>query len=246
LALKNLLSLLSINSAKGDSKFREWIKSITGYSPKNIALYVQAFNHSSALNKNQDIKISNERLEFLGDAVLGAIIADYLFNIFPLKDEGFLTQLRSKIVNGQTLKELSLKFGFNVYLKGNLTREEKIKSSAFGDAFEAFVGAVYLDLGYAKTKKFVITKVVNIHLDMTSLVNKNEDYKSQLQIYCQKHKYSLEYKLISEEKAGAQKLYIVQVIINEKPYIRFESYSKRMAEQKAAELTLLEIKKEIG
>jgi len=246
LALKNLLSLLSSSSAKNDKKFSNWIKSVTGYSPKNIALYVQAFNHSSALNKSQEVKISNERLEFLGDAVLGAIVADYLFNIFPLKDEGFLTQLRSKIVNGQTLKELSLKFGFNTYLKGSLTREEKLKSSAFGDAFEAFVGAVYLDLGYLKTKKFVITKVVNMHLDISSLVKTNEDYKSQLQIYCQKHKYVLEYRLLSEEKKGNQKLFAVQVYIDEKPYIRFESYNKKMAEQKAAQLTLNELNQHLG
>lgn len=246
MALKQFFSFLGSHSEKGDKKFKQWIKSVTGYSPVNLSLYIQAFNHSSALRKKESIKISNERLEFLGDAVLGAIVADYLFNIFPLKDEGFLTQLRSKIVNGQTLKELSLKFGFDIYLKGSLTKEEKLKSSAFGDAFEAFVGAVYLDLGYAKTKKFVISKVINIHLDMGNLVKTNEDFKSQLQIYCQKNKLSLEYRLVTEEKIGNQKLFAVQVFIDEKPYIRFESYSKKQAEQKAAQLTLQEINQNIG
>jgi ribonuclease-3 len=246
LALKDLLSLLGTKSAKSDKKFALWIKSITGYSPKNLTLYVQAFNHSSILNKQLNFKISNERLEFLGDAILGAVVAEYLFNIFPLKDEGFLTQLRSKIVNGQSLRELSVKLGFNTHLKANLTKEEKLKSSAFGDAFEAFVGAVYLDLGYIKTKNFVVKKVINLHLDIDSLIKTNEDYKSQLQIYCQKNKLSLEYKLISEEKKGTHKLFIVQVIIDEKPYIRFESYSKRLAEQKAAQLSLAEIQKTIG
>ena len=190
--------------------------------------------------------MSNERLEFLGDAVLGAIIAEYLFKMFPYKNEGFLTQLRSKIVNGQSLKELALKFGFNYFLKASLTRDEKTKSSAYGDAFEAFIGAVYLDAGYNATKKFVINKIVKIHLDVEELVNTNEDYKSQLQIYCQKNKLPLEYKLVSEEKNGSQKLFVVQVVVNGKPYTRFENYSKRTAEQKAAQLTLEELKKDLG
>ncbi len=246
MALKQFFSFLGNHSEKGDKKFKQWVKSITGYSPVNLSLYVQAFNHSSALRKNDSVKISNERLEFLGDAILGAIVADYLFNIFPLKDEGFLTQLRSKIVNGYSLKHLSLKFGFDIYLKGSLTKEEKLKSSAYGDAFEAFVGAVYLDLGYNKTKQFVIAKVINTHLDINSLVKTNEDFKSQLQIYCQKNKLNLEYRLVSEEKVGNQKLFAIQVFIDEKPYIRFESYSKKLAEQKAAQLTLQEINQSIG
>ena len=207
---------------------------------------MQAFNHSSALHKKPHIQISNERLEFLGDAVLGAIVADYLFNIFPTKDEGFLTQLRSKIVNGQSLKDLALKFGFDIYLKGALSKEEKLKSSAYGDAFEAFVGAVYLDHGYTKTRTFVINKIINTHLDINTLVKTNEDFKSQLQIYCQKNKLLLEYRLLSEEKMGNQKMFSVQVYIDQKPYTRFESYSKRQAEQRAAQLTLQELNLLIG
>ena len=178
--------------------------------------------------------------------MLGAIIAEHLFKIYPYKDEGFLTQLRSKIVNGQNLKELSLKFGFDVQLKANLTKDEKLKSSAYGDAFEAFIGAVYLDLGYEKAKKFITSKIIKFHIDISELVNTDSDFKSQLQIYCQKNKLILEYKLLSEEKQGANKLYAIQVFINEKAYIKFENFSKRLAEQKAAQLTLEELQKEIG
>jgi len=246
LAIKKLLSQFNFKKTKSDKDFKAWIKITTGYSPKNLVLYQQAFLHSSAAVKRNDTPISNERLEFLGDAVLGAIIAEHLFKIYPYKDEGFLTQLRSKIVNGQNLKELSLKFGFNAQLKANLTKDEKLKSSAFGDAFEAFIGAVYLDLGYEKTKKFVASKIIKFHIDITELVNTDSDYKSQLQIYCQKNKLTLEYKLISEEKQGANKIYAIQVFINGKPYIKFENFSKRVAEQKAAQLTLEELQKEIG
>lgn len=246
LALKKLLSLLRTKNTTSDKGFKNWVKSTTGYSPKNISLYQQSFFHSSAAAKRSGTNISNERLEFLGDAILGAVVADYLFKRFPFKDEGFLTQLRSKIVNGQNLKELALKFGFDHFLKASLNKDEKTKSSAYGDAFEAFIGALYLDLGFVKTKKFIVSRIINIHIDIDSLVNTNEDYKSQLQIYCQKNKYSLEYKLLSEERTGAAKMYVIEVFVNEKAYTRFENYSKRVAEQKAAQLTLEELQKEIG
>jgi ribonuclease III len=246
LALKKLLSLLNPRTLTSDNDFKNWIKLTTGYSPKNISLYQQAFFHSSVSVKRSGTTISNERLEFLGDAVLGAIIADYLFNLYPYKNEGFLTQLRSKIVNGQSLKELALKFGLNHFLKASLTRDEKTKSSAYGDALEAFIGAVYLDMGYNKTRNFVISKIIKMHVDLDDLVKTNEDYKSQLQIFCQKHKFSLEYRLVSEQRQGANKMYAIEVHVNRKPYIRFENYSKRFAEQKAAQLTLEELKKELG
>jgi ribonuclease III len=246
LAIKKLLSLFDAKSTKSDKNFKSWIKTTVGFNPKNIALYQQAFFHSSVSVKRSGTTVSNERLEFLGDAVLGAIIAEYLFKMFPYKDEGFLTQLRSKIVNGQNLKELALKFGFDYFLKASLTKDEKTKSSAYGDAFEAFIGAVYLDVGYNTTRKFVISKIVKIHLDIDELVKTNEDYKSQLQIFCQKNKLTLEYRLMSEEQIGLGKHFIIQVFINDKPYTRFENYSKRMAEQKAAQLTLEELKKQIG
>jgi ribonuclease-3 len=238
LALNRFLSLLQNKKPKSEKNFKKWIKITTGFKPKNISLYEQAFFHSSMAVKRNGTAVSNERLEFLGDAVLGAIVAEFLFNMFPYKDEGFLTQLRSRIVNGQILKELAVKFGFNTFLKASLTRDEKVKSSAYGDAFEAFIGAMYLDNGFIKTKKFVISRIIKIHLDVDSLVANNHDYKSQLQIYCQKNKLNLEYKLISEERIGANRMYIIQVYINDKAYTRFENYSKRVAEQKAAQLTL--------
>jgi len=241
LALKKFLSLINSKVTKGDKDFKKWVKTIIGYSPKNLSLYQQAFFHSSISVKRSGTVVSNERLEFLGDAVLGAIVADYLFKMFPYKDEGFLTQLRSRIVNGQSLKELAVKFGFNHVLKASLTRDEKTKSSAYGDAFEAFIGATYLDLGFNKTKLFVISRIIKVHIDLDQLVTTNIDYKSQLQIYCQKNKSVLEYKLLSEERIGANKMYVIEVFIDGKAYTRFENYSKRVAEQKAAQLTLEEL-----
>ena len=243
MAFKIFLSQLTASKSKSDKDFKKWVKSTTGFNPKNITLYKQAFLHSSVINKKGNTSPSNERLEFLGDAILGAIIAEHLFKMYPYKDEGFLTQLRSKIVNGQHLKELALKFGFNTFLKASLSANEKTKSSAYGDAFEAFIGAVYVDIGYEKTKTFILQKIIKPHVDVTELVATNEDYKSQLQIYCQKNKFTLEYKLLSEVQQGSNKIYSIQTIINDKPYITFENYSKRLAEQKAAQLTLEELYK---
>lgn len=239
--MKRLLSRLNFNNSKSDKEFKSWIKSTTGFSPDNLTLYYQAFSHSSVSTKKVGGVVSNERLEFLGDAVLGAIVAEYLFKIYPYKDEGFLTQLRSKIVNGQSLKALAIKFGFNYFLKTSLSKDEKAKSSAYGDAFEAFIGAVYIDKGYDKTKQFVLKKIIKNHVDVEELSHTNEDYKSQLQIFCQKNKLKLEYRLMEERKEGANKMYIIQVFVNDKPYVRFENYSKKVAEQKAAQLTLEEL-----
>lgn len=241
MALKRFLSQLNFKNSEADKEFKKWVKSTTGFAPENLSLYHQAFSHSSVTSKKEGKVPSNERLEFLGDAVLGAIVAEYLFKIYPYKDEGFLTQLRSKIVNGQSLKALALKFGFNSFLKTSLSKDEKAKSSAYGDAFEAFIGAVYLDKGYEKTKEFVLKRIIKNHVDVDGLVNTNEDYKSQLQIHCQKNKLKLEYRLLSEKREGANKLFTVQVFINEKAYVKFESHSKKLAEQKAAQLTIEEM-----
>jgi ribonuclease-3 len=246
LAFKNFLSQFGTSKGKGDKDFKKWIKNTTGFSPKNTTLYKQAFLHSSVIHKKGNSSPSNERLEFLGDAILGAIIAEHLFKLYPFKDEGFLTQLRSKIVNGQHLKELALKFGFNDFLKASLSTNEKTKSSAYGDAFEAFIGAVYVDIGYEKTKKFVLQQIIKPHVDVTELASTNEDYKSQLQIYCQKNKLILEYKLLSETRQGANKIYVIQTVINNVEFVTFENYSKRIAEQKAAQLTLEQLQKQSG
>jgi ribonuclease III len=244
--IRRFLSRLSSSVSKRDTEFKKSIKRLTGYTPGNLALYHQAFAHSSqAIKKqNKSTATNNERLEFLGDAVLGAIIAEHLFKLYPKKDEGFLTQVRSKIVNGQSLHQLALKFGLDQLLKATLSIREKTASSAYGDAFEAFIGAIYLDKGYLKTQKFVVNKVLKFHVDIDTLVNTNEDYKSTLQIHAQKNKQSLEYRLLSENMQGKTKTFTVQVFLNQQPYVSFEHFSKRVAEQKAAQLTLELLKTE--
>lgn len=238
LPINRFLRQLLGKSKSDDKEFERWIKSITGCKPLNLNLYKQAFRHSSAVAKSNAQIQSNERLEFLGDAILGSIVAEHLFNLYPKENEGFLTQLRSKVVNGQQLKKLAVKFGFDAYLKASLSKSETIKSSAYGDAFEAFIGAAYMDLGYVKTKKFVLKNIVSQHVDLKELAESNDDYKSQLQIYCQKNKLKLEYLLIGETVHKEGKLYKIEVRVDDNAYVTFENFSKKVAEQKAAELTL--------
>ena len=231
-----LKSLLGFSKNKSDAQLKKSLKTLLGFSPKNISLYKQAFLHSSKRET-----VNNERLEFLGDAVLGAVIAEHLFKLFPYKDEGFLTQLRSKIVNGQNLHQLAVKLGIDKHLKVGLRESEKSKSSVYGDAFEALIGAVYLDKGFNISKNFILKRIIKMHVDIDDLMNTDSDFKSQLQIYCQKNKLTLEYRLLSEEQKGKTKVFTVQVFIDNKPYVVFENYSKRVAEQKAAQLTLEEL-----
>lgn len=218
---------------KSQQELKKGLKNLLGFAPDNISLYEQAFLHSSKREA-----INNERLEFLGDAVLGTIVAAYLFKLFPYKDEGFLTQLRSKIVNRQTLLQLALKLGIDKYLKTSIKETDKGKSSAYGDAFEALIGAIYLDKGFLTCKKFIIHRIIKVHLNIDDLASTDTDYKSQLQVYAQKNKLQLEYRLLSEEQKGREKIYTVQIFINDEAKVKFEHYSKRVAEQKAAQLTL--------
>jgi ribonuclease-3 len=241
--LIKLLSALTPLS-KQDKEFKKKLKNILGFYPDNIALYKQAFRHSSSSKEITEHFQSNERLEFLGDAILGAVVAEYLFKLFPKKDEGFLTQMRSRIVNGQNLYMLSKKFGFDVLLSSRLTKKEKVSSSAYGDVFEAFIGAVFMDKGFEVTRKFILMRIIKIHLDINDLLRNDTDYKSQFQILMQRQKKQFEYTVLSEHKNGRDKVFAVQLSIDGVPQGVFEHKSKKVAEQKVAQVVLEKITKE--
>lgn len=232
-----LLSALTPLSKK-DKEFKQKLKNILGFHPTNLALYKQAFRHSSSSSEINEHQQSNERLEFLGDAILGAVVAEYLFKLFPKKDEGFLTQMRSRIVNGQNLFALSKKFGFDVLLNSKLTKKEKLSSSAYGDAFEAFLGAVFIDKGFEKTKKFILNNIIKVHLDINDLQQNDTDYKSQFQIMMQRQKKQFEYTILKEEHNGREKTYSIQLSIEGVEQAVFEHKSKKVAEQKVAQIVL--------
>jgi ribonuclease III len=217
-----------------DKKLYCSIKNIFGFYPKNVFLYQLAFRHKSA---SRDIvnglRMSNERLEYLGDAVLSSIVADYLFKKFPYKEEGFLTEMRARIVSRSQLNKLSKKLGLDQFIKSGLQNNQG--KSLHGDAFEAFVGALYLDKGYKYAKKVVINRVIETHLDIEKIENEDHNFKSQIIEWSQKEKIPVEFRLAEEIGNGFGKQYLVEVVIENKVYSNGRDYSIKGAEQSAAE-----------
>ena len=209
------------------------IRNIFGFYPRNIYLYQLAFRHKSAAKEILNgIKISNERLEYLGDAVLSSIVADYLFKKFPYKEEGFLTEMRARIVSRSRLNKLSKKLGFDRLIKSETVN--KHSKYLHGDAFEAFVGALYIDRGYKFAKRILINRVIEVHFDIDKLENENVNYKSQLIEWSQKEKIPVEFKVLDEIGNGYGKQYLIEVIIDKKIYSNGRDYSIKGAEQIAA------------
>jgi ribonuclease-3 len=157
-------------------EFVSRLKKIIGFRPGNLRLYEIAFIHRSASFTMPDgKKVNNERLEYLGDAILDAILSDYLFEKFPEASEGFMTKIRARIVNREILNHLSVSMGIDKIVVSNISANHSTKN-LFGDAFEALLGAVFLDKGFKKTKKLFIKKVLNKYLDLNQIVNTDTDY----------------------------------------------------------------------
>jgi len=159
-------------------EFSSRLKKILGFSPGNLKLYEIAFIHRSAtFTLPSGKRVNNERLEYLGDAILDAILSDFLFEKFPDANEGFMTKIRSRIVNRDVLNQLAVSMGINKILISNISSIQPTKN-LYGDALEALIGSVFLDKGFKKTKKLFIRKVFNKYLDLNVIVNTDTDYKS--------------------------------------------------------------------
>lgn len=215
----------------------EFIHNDFGFYPYNITLYELAFTHKSASeNSVGHFKLNNERLEYLGDAVLSAAVADYLFRMFPTKAEGFLTEMRSKIVSRSSLNKLSQKLGFERMIHYSHDNHSNFKSMT-GNAFEAFVGALYLDRGYDFTKHILIDHIIKVHIDLEQLELTDVNFKSKLLEWSQKGKHHLVFKLLNERGNKQDRLYQVVVVIDDQEYAKGTDYSIKGAEQLAAEKT---------
>jgi len=175
------------------SGFRKKIKSLTGFHPVKASLYICAFTHKSHKNpSNENYSGNNERLEYLGDAILGAVIADYIYKIYPDASEGFLTRLRSKLVNRENLNKIAVNMG----IPGMLIIDEKTtltKKNVFGNALEALIGAIYLDRGFSMTKKFIIGRIIKSHPDFERLAWEDSDFKSQIIQWAQKNRQEVSF-----------------------------------------------------
>jgi len=210
------------------------IKNIFGFYPENIFLYKLAFRHKSQAEELLNgIRVSNERLEFLGDTVLSTVVADYLFRMFPYKDEGFLTEMRSKIVSRTQLNKLSLRLGIDQLII-HTQEKNNVYRSIKGDAFEAIVGAIYLDKGYTFTRKILINRVIKNNFDLNELINTDLNFKSKLIEWAQKEKKSIEFNVVQEVGTGYHKQYVVDVLVSGEVAGNGRDYSIKGAEQNAA------------
>ncbi len=218
-----------------DKDLYQSVKNIFGYYPGNIHLYKLAFRHKSATTKKLNgIRLNNERLEYLGDAILSAVVADFLFKSFPYKNEGFLTEMRSKIVSRVSLNRLSLKLGLHQLILMGISPSSKAKSAG-GDAFEALIGALYLDKGYNFTKKIIISRIINVHFDIEQLIISEISYKSKLNEWAQKAKRKAVFAVEEEIGEKHKKQYLVAVIVDNEIIARSQDFSIKGAENLAAE-----------
>ncbi|MDO5343003.1 MAG: ribonuclease III [Bacteroidia bacterium] len=224
---------------KAERDLAGFIHNIFGFYPRNISLYKLAFTHKSMSAKlSGKITVSNERLEYLGDAVLSSIVAEYLFKKFPTKQEGFLTEMRSRIVSRASLNKLSYKFGFEkqIYYVKSHDAHGKFRCIG-GNTFEAFTGAVFLDKGYDFTYKIIVDNVIKLHLDIDDIEKNEVNFKSKLLEWSQKYKHHIEYKIVETKGESYDKLYVIQVFIDDKGYGKASDYSIKGAEQLASEKT---------
>lgn len=206
-----------------------------GFTPGNTAVYHLAFRHRSVAEEHPSgIKLSNERLEYLGDAILGAVVAEMLFKKFPYKEEGFLTEMRSRIVNREHLNRLAMKLGIDHFMNGSIDPGAKNRS-AYGDAFEALIGAVYIDKGYDITRRLILTRIVRHHIDLDELEQLDANFKSKLINWGQRERKLVEFELLEEVDNGGKRLLRVRLLVDGQEMARGEDYSKKRAEQIAAE-----------
>src|ERR1700744_5378267 len=218
-------------------KYVKSLKNLLGFVPGNLSLYRLAFRHKSVAQAvKKGIKNSNERLEFLGDAVLGSVVAEVLFKLYPYEDEGFLTELRSKIVNRVNLNQLARKLGFEQLIQYdtrmvNSTRQ----SSLLGDAFEALIGAIYLDKGYDFTKNFLVNRIIKSHIDIHKLEQTESNFKSKLIEWCQRHGKDISFDLVDNLDGENTKLFTVQASVDGEVVGLGKEFSKKNAEKLAAE-----------
>jgi ribonuclease-3 len=217
-----------------DKKLSGSLKNILGFYPRNIALYQMALRHKSMTrNISDNNKTSNERLEFLGDALLNAIVAEHLFRRFPYKDEGFLTKMRSKVVSRNHLNSIATKMGLQDLL--NKDSGGYSGSSIYGNALEALIGSIYIDKGFNKTKEFIIDRLFVLYVDLNELENTETDFKSKLIEWAQKEKRSIEFRVMEEARFAENKTFSIGVFIDNIIKAQANHYSKKRAEQIVSE-----------
>ncbi len=222
-------------SSSSDKQLLLQLEHIVGFTPVHIEYYRLALMHRS---KPDDVTNSNERLEFLGDAILGAIIAEYLFKKYPYQPEGYLTELRSRIVRRETMNNVALRMGLNKLVQYNQNDKGLSRSHIFGNALEALIGAVYLDQGFTNTRKFILNQIIRSYIDLDTMESTDTNYKNQLLSWAQKGNKVLVFDAIDEKNEGTRKLFTIGVFIDGELITSGTGYNKKDAGQVAAKSAL--------
>lgn len=216
---------------------------ILGFFPRNIKVYQQALLHKSiSMRSEKGRPINNERLEFLGDAILDAIVGDIVYRHFEGRREGFLTNTRSKIVQRETLNKLAVEIGLDKLVKYS-TRSSSHNSYMYGNAFEAFIGAIYLDQGYDRCKQFMEEKIFKNYIDLDKMSRKEVNFKSKLIEWSQKNKMEVSFELIEQFlDEEYNPMFHTEVRIEGISAGTGTGYSKKESQQNAAQMALKKIK----
>lgn len=223
---------------KESPEFYRFFKNVLGFTPRHTELYHVALTHSSSSAVEHGHRINNERLEYLGDAVLGSIVAEYLYRKYPMKGEGFLTEMRSKIVSRKSLGNLARKIGLPELVAHQRGQEGAFKSLG-GDAFEALIGAIYLEKGFRFTRHLIIDKLLCTYLDVDALANTDWNYKGKLIDWGQKNRKKVSFEVVRSfvcDREGRRE-YECLVKVDGQPQQTAIDYTIKAAEQLAAEKT---------
>lgn len=218
--------------------FYRQLCNVLGFTPGTLSLYKIALSHRSVKESAEE---NNERLEYLGDAILGSIIADYLFKRYPYRGEGFLTEMRSKMVNRQTLNEIAVKMGLKKITIYNKSDGSLKGSQIFGNTLEALVGAVYTDKGYNTTKQWVFKCIITPHMSVDDLEALEINHKNKLYGWANKNGKNLEFETLEERFENGRRLFTIGAMIDGKLLAQGKAFNKKDASQIASQLAVEKI-----
>ena len=236
--------ILNSRSSKSGNFFVA-IQKILGFRPKDILFYQKAFTHRSLNQKDQlGNAVNFERLEFLGDAMLGAVIAAYLLKTTPGGDEGYLTKMRSKVVSRKHLNELGEDLNLIDLVQTNIAKDQ-FGANIHGNLFEALIGAIYLDRGYKYCKKFIFARVISPYVDIEQLEGEVISYKSLLIEWCQKTKKNFNFEVYEDTGIDEMKHFAVKLRIDERVVAKARATSKKKAEEKASKRAFFALQNKI-
>lgn len=222
-----------------DKRIYQSLHNIFGFYPRRLSYYKIALTHNSSHYhlSSKDIKINNERLEFLGDSVIGTIVTEKIYNRFPNANEGFLTEMRSKIVGRNKLNQIGRKIGLLTVLKydSKLNNNRSISDTLCGNTLEALVGAIYLDKGYNFTQKVITKIILNNHIDFDQLLLEELSYKAKLIKWTQREHKKIDYQVFAIDTENKQNIFTIEILIDGEKVIEGRNHSKKIAEELASQ-----------